>query len=305
MTKQINMAKVQDAYHYALAACPNGRNDGHESTFVGKDAEVSPSGYLRMAYRQAREAGCVTVSRPMRLADAPALASAIWQEAKTQGISAYQGELLCTSCVWHARDTGCGELCITCHSEFNAAKARLENERAACKAEPVCQKCDMPDALHVVGFCMPGLPQRTEKARAAAPAPTSRMPSVKVPLTEGDLSNLLFALCELSNSFEEQAKDPTQQNARALLELKIAEVRSLRERLTIAYNADGDGPIGEFVAPLAFTEHPDSRQATKKDLVDVAQALGLSNITLRDFSVPEIRGTIRVRLEHMAKAGKL
>jgi hypothetical protein len=50
-----------------------------------------------------------------------------------------------------------------------------------------------------------------------------------------------------------------------------------------------------------WSENPDARQATKKDLVDIAHALGLDNINERLFSVPEIRASIRMRLIHMAE----
>jgi hypothetical protein len=56
---------------------------------------------------------------------------------------------------------------------------------------------------------------------------------------------------------------------------------------------------------LKFNEHPDSRQATKKDLVDIANALGRTNVTERLFSVPEIRASIRMRLAHLSEAGQL
>lgn len=56
---------------------------------------------------------------------------------------------------------------------------------------------------------------------------------------------------------------------------------------------------------IQFNEQPEARQATKRDLVDIANALGLANIHERAFSVPDIRAAIRMRLLHLAEAGKL
>jgi hypothetical protein len=56
---------------------------------------------------------------------------------------------------------------------------------------------------------------------------------------------------------------------------------------------------------MKFNEHSETRQATKRDLVDIANALGLDNIHERLFTVPEIRASIRMRLLHLAEAGKL
>lgn len=55
---------------------------------------------------------------------------------------------------------------------------------------------------------------------------------------------------------------------------------------------------------LAWLENPQSRQATKLDLIDVANALGAAVYSSdgRGFTVPELRGAIRLRLQNMAQA---
>lgn len=50
---------------------------------------------------------------------------------------------------------------------------------------------------------------------------------------------------------------------------------------------------------LVWTEHPDSRQATKNDLLDIARALGFE--ARPDTYVPALRNIIRARLTLLAQ----
>jgi hypothetical protein len=55
----------------------------------------------------------------------------------------------------------------------------------------------------------------------------------------------------------------------------------------------------------SFAEHSLSRQATKRDLHDILQALAGGPVRESLYSVPELRGAIRLHLRHLAGAGKL
>jgi hypothetical protein len=120
MTKQIDASKVQDAYHYALAACPGGVLGGYDSSFQGGNAEYSPSKYLRMAYLAAKEAGC-DVKAPRALRDAPTLAEAIDLEARAGGVWAYGGCRLCPFCRATGTESQCGGLCHECFAKQSEA----------------------------------------------------------------------------------------------------------------------------------------------------------------------------------------
>ena len=84
--------KVQDAFHYALMAA-GGTVDGYESTFTGRSSEKhSAAAYLRMAKREAREAGIKLPRRASKVAEEGAwLARTIREEATKAGIDAYRG----------------------------------------------------------------------------------------------------------------------------------------------------------------------------------------------------------------------
>lgn len=86
----INAAKVQDAFHYALTAA------GKDSAFSGEDGKGGyPScrtGWLKLAVQTAREAGCIVVRAPRRLAEVPALVKSIHEQAAAAGIDAEKGE---------------------------------------------------------------------------------------------------------------------------------------------------------------------------------------------------------------------
>jgi hypothetical protein len=85
--------KVQDAFHYALMAA-GGEVDGFESAFTSQRRhDYSPSGYLRAAKREAREAGLKLPRHPSKVAEEGAwLARAIRDEAAKVGIDANAGE---------------------------------------------------------------------------------------------------------------------------------------------------------------------------------------------------------------------
>jgi hypothetical protein len=92
MSNAIDGAKVQDAYHYALAAAGDDM-----SVFTGRDAYMSRSKFLRAALRDARVAGLeLTTLAPSylkpRLENAANIAKAIRYAAAKHGIEAYTGE---------------------------------------------------------------------------------------------------------------------------------------------------------------------------------------------------------------------
>lgn len=92
----IDRFKVQDAYHYALAAAGD-----EDSAFRSRRGERSRSDYLRRAFRKAVDAGLPTrhttlglppVRRPQSLKDARRLADDINESARAAGIDANTGE---------------------------------------------------------------------------------------------------------------------------------------------------------------------------------------------------------------------
>lgn len=58
-----------------------------------------------------------------------------------------------------------------------------------------------------------------------------------VALTDGELSNLLWALNHTFADVETQAADPSQASAAGLLALKLDELRALRDKLSREYEA--------------------------------------------------------------------
>lgn len=93
----IDASKVQDAYHYALAALGGSHPiTGEESAFggTGNFEMHSASTWMRKAYRAAKEAGCVSVRSPRSLSDAMNLATNIKLDARADGIDAHTGERL-------------------------------------------------------------------------------------------------------------------------------------------------------------------------------------------------------------------
>jgi hypothetical protein len=102
----LHFGLIQDAFHYALAAC-GGCALGYESVFTvpmwrrsramvsftePACAPKSRTEYLRLAYRAALEAGMTGIARPRTLADAERLAKQIKDRAYTLGVDAYTGE---------------------------------------------------------------------------------------------------------------------------------------------------------------------------------------------------------------------
>lgn len=55
---------------------------------------------------------------------------------------------------------------------------------------------------------------------------------------------------------------------------------------------------------IKFKENPDSRQATKQDLLDIAEAIGVQPIS-HSIVLSEIRAMIRLRIEKLERLGKL
>jgi hypothetical protein len=92
---KIDAGRVQDAYHYALAAAGDDLSE-----FSGRNKHYSRSTYLRMAVKKAREAGLIGRGCAVRslyrspLSMAPTVARIIRNVAHGAGIDAYTGEFL-------------------------------------------------------------------------------------------------------------------------------------------------------------------------------------------------------------------
>lgn len=126
---RIDSAKVQDAWHYAAAAL-GGEWRGHESTFTGRDAEFSRTGYLKLAHKAAKAAGVVVGPAPKRLADAAALITLIEEQAKAAGIWAPGGDRLCPGCRDSSPSLVTDTLCVCCLAD-RAEAAKAEEPKAA------------------------------------------------------------------------------------------------------------------------------------------------------------------------------
>lgn len=158
-TTKLDGSKIQDAMHYALAACPHGSNDGLESSFIGSAREYSASKYLKMAFSLAAEAFGYSFTAganalPRDLSAAPRLVAEIAKRARAYGIDAYTGEPLCFTCRAYPRDTACGGQCYSCADKAKqaaAAKAAERKEHAARLAfrRAARNACDAPSGLWV------------------------------------------------------------------------------------------------------------------------------------------------------------
>lgn len=105
MMTTLDPMKVQDAYHYALAAAGDDNSVLQARTRRGRNAygAMTRSQCLKAAWRLAKEAGLTVdhttlgfppVRRPKTLKDAAFLAADISVTARLMGVDAYSGEAI-------------------------------------------------------------------------------------------------------------------------------------------------------------------------------------------------------------------
>jgi hypothetical protein len=97
---KVNPHKAQDAFHYALAAA-GGSAHGYESTFEVGGKHGSPSSYLRMARKEAREAGIKLPSQTK--SEARELAKIIYNATADAGFDAYTSDTIAESSSWRGK----------------------------------------------------------------------------------------------------------------------------------------------------------------------------------------------------------
>jgi hypothetical protein len=102
MKTKINGSELQDAFHYALAACQGFSWNGWESSFtrecdrrldIKKDKPASRSELMREAVRKAQSAG-LKIKKTWLVRDAEKLAAEIDRQAREHGLHPNSGEPL-------------------------------------------------------------------------------------------------------------------------------------------------------------------------------------------------------------------